>query len=365
MDKQIETQLLENSKIFFDSIEAHLVYREKNIWKYNLTSFLRGIIYIMTAMTVIPLFPFQNRFFLTKLLGTSVILFGFDLSMGNFYLRWLASLLLLAPLIILANIVRGYFKRKQVKYSITEKQLNFAYLAISLKELKLFLVNERHDCITQALKYLYRYYEQSDTFLPINNTNERISLSALLGLKQSKFWVQYSDEMENVMKVISSFQSKILDRVAEKEDIDKVVQWLEYLLIYEYSRVKKPKADGPLTNESDVIQAGYLSFYKFCEFVNNASEYEYYYQENNKTVVSFFKKFTIIFEKISRLFTSRYLVVTFISWLSLLSIICITAVHQGIRYFQIKFDSTIFIGVLTCIIATAATIAVTIDRKKK
>jgi hypothetical protein len=82
----------------------------------------------------------------------------------------------------------------------------------------------------------------------------------------------------------------------------------------------------------------------------------------NKTSLNILAK---ILESITNLFTHQNILLMFISWLILLTILFVSLLYFGIKVYSLKIDTTIFIGAISGIVLGALTITATVYSKKK
>jgi hypothetical protein len=366
--QQVKFELLSSSEKYFNSIEPLFSYRIKNIWKYNTINFFNALVTLLFITTIFPITPVLFKDILANKWKKSFSISTYVISLENFFVFWILSALVVSIIFLIFLGIKKISKNKNKKYSLAKDLLQFAYVAKVIKELDLFLINEREDNIDSALKYLKLYIKSSDAYYLIDTDDAAAASYIFLpkifkNLKKHIFWLDFNNSTEQVLKAFEDFDSKVLRRIEYKEDILQVVDWLKNLSIYEYSKIKKNTTDISSEVNGNIRALGQEFFMLFCDCINISQIIEKKPVEQ-KSNFSLFNTISHFLENLCSLFTHRIAIVTFFSWLILLFILFSISTYIGIKIFSIKFDSTILITCLSGIIIGAITITATVYSKK-
>jgi hypothetical protein len=361
----LRIELLKRSKVLFDSIESQLNYREKYYSKYRSLNFLTGVflfLFIISIIPLIPLFTGDSEWIIKQ----SIIVKGYAIPFNEFYIRWIVFTSFTGIIYFPFRVIDKYFDKKENMHSISISYLSFAYLYKSIKELEVFLVNDRKEHTSSSLKYLKIYFQRSFLNYTLNSVEKRpeLYLPELLGdLNQKYNWIEYTENTRKMIKSFNDIESKIYERINQRKEIDAVIETLKFILSYEYILLDKVKIEKLPTPINDDITAANLMLTQTAEKIENLLVLEPAKDELKST--SIVGRFNKIGDSIASMFTHKNLLVTFFAWFILLGIIFSSLIYLGQSVYKINIDSTIYIGSVSGIILGSITISATIYSKNK
>ena len=363
--KKPKEKYLPKTKIFFESIEEQFKYYEKNEYKYVLIEavpmFISGFIFLICFFPLIPTYIvagdmlFSDDFQLRRDLFDSG-----KISYLKFMFIWGSCLLGAFLLILFWEYINNLIKKIKKKHSIDEKYLNFLNLYQSIKKLELFIINNHDSLIKKSSKYLNKYYSQNFLNRKIFKNNDKTiyTPSILRALKENNNWLYFSNQTELIINALDDFKPKIIERVKEKLELEKVISILNYFLIYEYIQIKRIPNKKSKSTEEEIINLSNSLLECSSELINKLEIPKTH--KNLKSITSIFKSFNFLISKTISLFTNKSVIITFFSWCILLSVITFSSIYLSVIYEIISLDSTIFIGALSIIIVGSITISAAI-----
>lgn len=362
---QIFLEVLPKTKIYFDSIEEQFLYREKHNSKFNAFGVFWGfnvILLIFTYLPVLPAFLGNWDWLVEQKISVQI----FEVTLDNFFIRWiLLSAILSAIFFLITNQINKQIDKKKDKYSLSYKYLPFAFLYKSIKGLEVYLINGHYENARKSLKYLKWYYNDNFIKYRVNLKTEsgEVDLSHhLQELAENNKWIEYSESTHRIITAFTKFNEKIYRRVEEKKEVDVALKVLEKLLVYEYlqlDKVTEDQIDSIRTNLKDVSKE---ILFNVSDSLNNISIVEESKEEELKSSISKIENFL---ERFIGLFNHKSILLTFFSWLILLSIIVIGIVYFGIKTAGLNLDSTLFIGAVSIVLIGAITLSASLFNKKK
>lgn len=362
--ESIKIELLPRSKIFFDSIESQLIYREKHFNKYrnlNFVASLSLLLFFTNALPIVPYIAGKNSWLTTR----NFSFFSLTFPLDNFIVRWILFTALTGIIFLIILAINNHFDKKEDRLSLSNKHANFAFLYKAIKELDIFLINERTELILNSIKYIDKYLMRSFIYssIKISDETREIYLPRILNqLKDKNEWIKYSNSTQKTIDAFLQFKDKIKERILQKTEIDLVINALNDILIFEYLQLDKVKNEQPTSFTTDPKLIANLFLESASTKILSLKNLEPIKEEiNTKSIIDKLLKIT---NTISDLFTHRNIVITFLSWLILLSIIFSALLYLGTKSYDLKIDSTIFIGAITGIIIGEITISATIYSKK-
>jgi hypothetical protein len=286
--------------------------------------------------------------------------------MDLFFVRWIVFVAVSGLLFFVTNKIHSFFEKREDKYSLRSEHISFSFLYKAIKELDIYLINERIEHSQNAIDYIEKYLKRSFIHYTIRISDERREFflpNLLSEIRDENKWVQFSDLTSKVLKSFSDFDTKISERIRQKKEIDTVIKLLNELLIYEYLLIEKVRVEKISSSDEDIrLLANPLleSFANKMEATDSIEKEEKIIQ--NKTSLNILAK---ILESITNLFTHQNILLMFISWLILLTILFVSLLYFGIKVYSLKIDTTIFIGAISGIVLGALTITATVYSKKK
>jgi len=361
---KLTTEILPKSKLFFESIEDQFNYREKHYNKYRILNVFTVLSLIFMVMSLIPAssyFMGETELYTNK----DISIWGLNIDLGNFFIRWILLALISSILYFVFRFCDKIFERKEKKYTLKHQHLNFALLYKTIKVLEVFLINGHDEQTKIASKYLKRYYRNSFTreFIKITDEGSIFYLPKLLHeLKKESHWVTFSPVTENIYTAFLDFENKITDRINNSIEIDVCIELLNILLSYEYLQLDKVIKDENISINSDLstVSTEILDF--TASKLKSIDIKEVKTDINKTSTINRLQKFK---EGLLSIFSHRSIIVTFFSWLILLSLIVTGAVYFGIKVVKdLKLDGTIFIGAVSIVLLGALGITGAIYSKK-
>lgn len=360
-----KTEVLKLAKIFFDSIESQLTYREKHHSKFRALNSIISASAIMLVFSIIPLIPGIIGD-IKNVSKTKIQISSISLDLGNFYIRWILIAFISFIIFYILFYIGKFFSAQEDKFSIKNKHLNFAYLYKSIKELEVYLVNDRKEHTINSIFFLKRYFKYNflNQALELRGEIEDIFLpETLFKIQKEKSWINFSEETILIIKAFNDIDSKIYERIIQQKEIDDVINVLNDLLIFEYILLDKVKFEN--LNLEDVDKTSLLNKL-LVDSASNLTSLTKVDKFNNSTEKnSMNEKIIFMSNYFSNLFTHQNLLITFFSWTILLSVILIILLYLGRNLYSLSIDSTIFIGAISAVLFGAITISATIYSKKK
>ncbi|MES2431721.1 MAG: hypothetical protein V4556_12350 [Bacteroidota bacterium] len=361
----IRKEVLPKIKIFFDSIETQFNYRKKNYSKFRMLNTLTSIFLLFLIFNIIPILPY---FFgtATSITNQKIIINKLSIPLDNFFVRWIVFSLIAGILYALIRPIDKFFDKKEDKYSINRKHLPFAYLYKAIKELEIFLVNDRKEHTDISFSYLKKYVKRSFLYDTLDAAEKSIDIylpETLQEFKKNFTWIKYSEFTQTIITAFNELDNKIFERIIQQKEIDLVINVLNDLLASEYILLDKVKVDKFSTSITDNSVASNLLIESAAMKINAATIVEKIKDEVIE--VSTVDRLNNIATYFTNLFTHKNLLITFFSWLILLGLIFVSLLYLGYKLYNLQIDSTIFIGAVSGIIIGAITISATIYSKRK
>lgn len=358
-------EIIPKTKVFYDSIEEQFNYREKHYSKFRTLNIVTGLSLFLFIINLIPIIPYFTRE--VEWITTQSLNFGsLSIPLEGFLIRWIVFTLASGILYLVLRPIDKAFEKKEDKFSISNKHLSFTYIYKSIKELEIFLVNDRKEHTETSLKYLKLYINRSflnHTF-EIGDTSRKTFLPTILEeLQKEKLWIEFSEQTSLVINSFNQFDVKIYERINQRKEIDLVIETLNYLLVYEYIKLDKVKVEKLPTEINDNFVALKLMIKTCADKIKDLTVVDKV--KNEVKTTSTIERLNNISDTITGLFAHQNLLITFFSWMILLGLIFSSLIYVGHSLYDIKIDSTIYIGAVSGIIISAITISATIYAKRK
>jgi len=160
-----------------------------------------------------------------------------------------------------------------------------------------------------------------------------------------------------ISSAFETFESKIIERINQGIEIDKVNHILNLLAIYEYSIIRKP-TEVVLASSINIVERGESFLTNFAQEVSNISSIPLQDTVKNRRTIS-----EILNIAESKYLKNPNLIICFLSWYLFLSVLFIPISLFLIGVISIKIDSTIIIGILSAPFAAAALVATAVFTK--
>lgn len=363
-DKLIN-EIIPKTKVFYDSIEEQFNYREKNYAKYRILNIITGLSLVLFIFSILPLTSYLSQE--VHWITSKSLSFGnLIIPLKGFLIRWIVFTLISGIIYLILRPIDKAFDKKENKYSISNKHLSFTYIYKSIKELEIFLVNDRKEHTETSLSYLRKYIKKSflNHDLELESTSHKVYLPEILTeLSKGKVWIEYSEKTTLIITSFNQFDKKIYERIEQRKEIDLVIETLHYLLVYEYILLDKVKVEKLPTEINDNTIASALMIDACAQKIRDLSVVEKMVNEAKTT--STLERLNNLSDIITGLFSHQNLLITFFAWMILLGLIFSSLVYIGHSFYNINIDSTVYIGAVSGIILGAITFSATIYAKRK
>ena len=346
---------------FYDSIEKPYTYRKNHLWIHELIkySLITSFIYLI-LFHLIPIAPFTEKegtLFIHNFIKNKTVLLD-DIEF-NFWVNWSISIIFSFLFFCLFSLINIYFKSRKKKMVQTHL-LRFCNSFILRKELNNYLLNNNDSHLEKAAYYF------SQINIPLQNIilnpensreNQLISYDELKKrLKQQSDFVELTNESIRKISLLNQIEDKVVKRLKNKKEIEKITPLINYLTLYEYSRIKPNDL-----NEDNIKIKNYRINYLdvFFEKLEELDKLELNIEEEIKK-----NRFIVIFQSIYRFFSSSNSISLFLAWYILLTVIIISTTILIVNIFNFKIDSAIIIGIISTPFVCAITITAAYINKK-
>ncbi len=358
-DKQLLEGIISD---YYNSVEDSFFYRLKNAWKINTatTFFVLAIFFLICNL--IPILPAFIDNYLLWIFDKIKINFIIEIEDYSFGIQWALGTILSIVILAIAYIPFKFWDIRENKKAIKTSLLNFCYSYTLRKELKSYLINENNS----HLEHISEYYQKVHSHLLLtpfyaknSDTASQIPIYTLRDKLLKKYsWLEFKKETNELIDAFKSIRSKIEKRINLKVELEKVVPFVDILTLYEFSFVK-PTLEN---SEKVVLKEQRLKYLKEIQKeLIKINEYEGL-NEVERTKKS---KIKSVLDFFVNLFTSSNILIMFLSWLILLTIIFVASSILILEKINLEVDSTILIGLLSAPFLGAITLAATIYSKNK
>jgi hypothetical protein len=365
--QQIETgvdspfkQVLGQADTYFNSVDSAFQYTLVRQGKSSpVQAWIGGPLSVFLMLSILPVFPYVLTTLVPRLAGQSWSIVGLQIPTNSFWLWWVlcsSSALLLS---LLYTPLDKRISEREKNKKIPANSMAFCHLYMAMRELRAYLVNQRKPHLADTSKHLRLYLYWSDTYVSTTAlmkylpsvTKDRaaisVSLSNLINVLRENYpWFRMTDDTTQISKAFGDFSARLLERIEQGIEIDKVLQCLGSLLAYEYSILKTPF-------ESKAVGSG-LSLAEFgntmlCDFANSVLAMSSLQRSNvaaqKSTVAGALQS---ISHSLNGVLNHPNILICSIGWYAFLSILFIPTSLLIIKGFlHIAMDSTIVIGIIT------------------
>lgn len=358
-DKQLLDGIISD---YYNSIEDSFFYRLRNSWKMNNATFFFVVSILFLLGNIIPILPGAVDDYLLWIFEKIKSNLTFEIKEYSFWIQWALGTILSLLIFGIAFIPFKYWHIRENKKAIKTSHLNFCYAYTLGREIKSFLINENDTHLENISEYFNKvnshlvltpFYDNnrdSASKIPIYELRDRL-------LKKYN-WIEFNKETNELIDAFKSINSKIKKRIIQKVELEKVVPFVDILTLYEFSYIK-PNLENPQNVELKEQRLTYLK--EIGKELNKLNKYE----DLNEVERTKKSKIKSVLNFFVNLFTSSNILVMFISWLILLTIIFVTSSILILKKVNIAIDSTILIGLLSAPFLGAITLAATIYSKNK
>lgn len=345
---------------YYNSVQELFRYRIKHEWKFTLSLMLFLFSFFFVFLSAIPIFPFLFENYLNFIFKPINQYFDLGIQEYNFLTRWLVGTITSVLTLGILYLPYKYWDVKETKKALNRKQMTFCYAFSLLTELKKYLINDNEMHLENTSKY-FNNIISSFTDFQISNGSKYLNLG-LPKLREEilkRFdWFGLTRETNEIIKAISSVDKKVIERLKQKIELDKIIPILESITLYEFSKIKPDEKDM-LGKKLRDKRNNYLE--EFAERINILGEIENV-TENKRRKVNYLKTtVSLIIDS----FTSSNILVLFSSWLVFLTIIFVIVALIVVNITSLKMDTTLLTGILTVPFIGAITFTTAIYSKNK
>ena len=361
----MKNELLSITKQYFDSVKGDFFEIEKNRRKYlKLTRIPSIIIGVIFLMSITPILGGILKAEIPKLLGPSIDILGITIQLNSIGLWWGISFILAILLLVFDFKYAQFVRNKTIGRNDAINNIPLCYLYNTVEEIKTFIVNERTVHIETAHKSIIEYFKEGEFIISYDPTKKKGLLISkrIENLMKNYTWFEINNSTSIVVKAISNFKEKIINRIEQKKDLEKIIPFLEDLLIYELLKTKSRLVNNKIENEESRNELMKTYILSFSKSINQLDKIELVPELKKKR---WSNKIIYSLRKAIDLFSSGNILVLFISWYLLFFLIFSFSLLIGIYTLNIELDSKILIGAFTAPFLGAITITATIFKSKK
>lgn len=338
----------EKIKDYYNSIQEQFFNRIKYDSKFDFSTLIQLLSLYILMLSLLP--TQQSRLHDFYCLIITFINNTFKISIShNFWDVWSFGIIISFLIFLLIFVINKKKKKNILNKVIRSEYLNFCYTFLIRKEINNYLINERSQHLEKCEKFIKKIIKRHSLFT-INDMNIVILYDNII--KQFN-WFKITSQTTETINAIASLEKKILNRIRAKSDIESLKNIFDYLTLYEFSLIKPNEltSEGkPLGEKKDVY------FYLFSVELNKLNDVILEIK-NNLSIKSMVSKW---FSVISLSLRSNNLFISFISWILLLLVVFLTISFMLMTATNIKFDSTIMVGIITVPFIGAITFATAI-----
>jgi len=353
-DKSLLDGIISN---YYNSVEDMFLYRLKNEWKFTLTLTIFASSTFFLFFNIIPILPLTDTNYLGSIFNLVMSYSKLPIIEYNFGIKWALGSLVSLIVWGVTYLPFKYWDIQDSKRALRPKYLSFCYIYTLRKDLKSYLINENEIHLSKSVSYLKKVINPITTIKVSDKSTLTIQELSNQIAKQFS-WVDFTAETKKIIDSISTINDKIIQRIDQRKEIEKIVPLIDLLTLYEFSKIK------PDEFNSIGITLKEKRFEYLKEFTNELDKIGFI---ENSIIIDERKSTRIksIFKFLISSFSDSNILILFISWLILLSILFIVTSILVINFLGVKMDSTILIGLLTAPFIGAITLSATIYTKMK
>lgn len=363
--KEIKDDILEKSKIFFDSIEAQLLYRKNHRWKFSIVRFISFGCILFVLFSVIPIIPLLLVNDIKLITNINISIWNYNLPLNNNYIRWAVFAVCSVIIGFIMARIESATNNIENKRSLKTRHLRFAYVFKSIKELSIYLINERIEHSEIATSYLRKYFAENFINYEMVNFKEEKAINlpkTLLEIQKVNSWLKFTDDSDKIINAFADTE-KLFSRLNQTVEIDSLISILQDILCYEYVLLHNAKLDQSNSYEESSLSIRMKLLLNASEKILELASIQNINSDLQKSTSV--NRLKVFFIKMGEFFTHENFFITFISWFVLLTLIFILSIFIGIRAFSLHVDTTVYIGVVSGIIIGSITVATTLHSKRK
>ncbi|MCJ8290195.1 MAG: hypothetical protein HRT58_11080 [Crocinitomicaceae bacterium] len=355
--------LLESSVAdYFNSIEEKFDYRLRNNWKIETTVILRVISIIFLTFNVVPMLPSINAGYFEFLFDFLKSNFTLPIAEFNFYVSWGVGVIVSLIAVGILYIPYRTWDTRDIKRALKYKLMPFCYAYALRKDIKSYLINEDAGHLEKSVKSFNKVIRPIINIRVVGKDERTLSVK-LQDLKtqlDEQFgWVNLTPETESLIKSFESIEDKVIERLKQKIELDKLLPIIDALTLYEFSKLKpNVQIEGGeklAERKSEYIQ-------EVAKQLDSIENIESLKDDTDKRKRTRIKQFM---QNFSNLFSNSNVIVMFISWLILLTVVFVLPTLLLIKAFSVPVGGTILISIASVPFIGAITLVATIYSKNK
>lgn len=347
---------------YFNSVEDSFIYRLKNDWKIDASILIFVLSIIFLALNIIPVLPGFNENYFLFLFDFVKIRVNLPFEEFNFWIKWAIGSIVSLIAFGIAFIIFKYWDKRDSKKALRPRYMTFCYAFSLRKEIKSYLINENETHLENILTYFEKVISSITKSPFYSGRSENAQSITFVNLRKDlneKYeWIEFTDETNNILDSLSKIEEKLERRLRLKTELDKTLPLIDFLVLYEFSKIKPNELNSDGVELKDQ-RVNYIK--EFANQLNGIKEIEDIVEETNIKR----NKVKTIITPVVNLFSSSNILIMFLSWLVLLTIVFVLSAILVINSLKITIDSTILIGLLTAPFLGAITLVATIYTKNK
>ncbi len=285
----------QSAEEYFRSIEGSfqksLIIRGKKE-----TGFVAGLSIFLFVFSLIPLVPYGMSEVVPRLTGKSTArIFGMTLGLHSL-LQWWIACFLGSLILVFVSYKATRPSKELLKEELAPAAMRFAFCYATIDQLRKYQTNRLRRHVESATSYFedlsdsvarlvlsatgYGYHrlcgsgafdevflDETRAFLPL-----ALRAGDLVGERARFSWFKLEPQTQKILRALSSFPSKLRDRINDKKDLPILVSVLLDLSTYLYSEIPEI-SDGVGEEANRLAEAGAASLESFAEKVNAMTQY--------------------------------------------------------------------------------------------
>lgn len=347
--------LLKRIEEYYDSINQKFLYRYDNIKKLYLSQLILFVYGVICFATILefnselnskskPIISEVINFLLTNFISLNIS----SLNQWSVFIL----ILILGFLVFYSNYKRKNNRMK--KKGVDLIAYKFCLSFFTKRELKMFLINgdiSHYNNLKRNIKWIDFPYSR---FVPKNGSEKNpFTLAEIRQQLKDKFeYLEFNDESNFIINSLKELKNKVIKRVEYNADIEKLKPLLDLQVILEYIKIKPQDLDYDGSQLIDNKKEFLMSFVR--ELYNlPVTEAQIEIEKKNKN-----NNISSMINGIGLLFSSKNIIVFFLTWALLIFIICFIGLKILTLVYSISFDSTIVLGLVSIPIGSSITLLV-------
>lgn len=252
---------------YFTSISDKFDFYRKNHWKKDLFIVLFWLFFaIILIAHVYPLPLDVDVYVLNDLVIWTKETFWSTSGEISFWTLWFLTLMVfIVPTAIFGLIYlywRFQFKEKAVKY----ESLSFCYAYLNRKSLSNYLLNEHSFDLKKIVKHLEFIISPLHEVSVDGKTVDLITLEEFIEDEEIT-WFQISEKTRWFAKSIDHLFLVVVDRVEKRSDLESILEILDYVVLFEFSKIRPHDIDPDAESDDYSLELTYLE--NACSIANS------------------------------------------------------------------------------------------------